>query len=495
MPPERRYYEMLACGRALVRYDRPGCGLSGSCVRRPSMDLELEALSAVVDATGMDRVDLVGASLGAVVAAAWAAAHPDRVSRLVLYGGWVPWTRSRRRGGPTTCRQPGACPLGSRVRRAGGHLRSGDAHVGQDGVRPLSACVVVARTGGGDARVSYDVDVTDALARILAPTLVLHRDRDRAAPVAQGRLLAERIPGAELRVLPGRAHLPYIGDPDGVAGAIRRFLGLPALRGRAAPALTGASARSRPSWPTGYRTATSPHGWASTNAPPRGTWSGSGFVWASARVPRSPRGSWPPRSHIEVVPRLDRRRAIVTMAAMQTTRIRGLTVVGYSVLAYAAFLAASAWSVTCSPTCSCPGGSTRAHLPAALAVVVDSALLLVFALQHSVMARRGFKRRVARWIPAHAERSTYVLATSLVLLLLFWQWQPMSAPIWDLHGVIAARCGSSARSAGSSPSAPPSRSTTSTSSDCAVPTNTPAVGITGRHRSRSVGCTAGFVTR
>ena len=123
---------------------------------------------------------------------------------------------------------------------------------------------------------------------------------------------------------------------------------------------------------------------------------------------------------------------------MQTTRIRGLTVVGYSVLAYAAFLAASAWSVTFLADVQLPRGIDHgAHLPAALAVVVDSALLLAFALQHSVMARRGFKRRVARWIPAHAERSTYVLATSLVLLLLFWQWQPMSAPIWDLHGVGA----------------------------------------------------------
>ena len=57
--------------------------------------------------------------------------------------------------------------------------------------------------------------------------------------MVQGRLLAAHIPGAQLQVLPGRAHLPYIGDSDGVAGAIRKFLGLPALRGRAAPALTG----------------------------------------------------------------------------------------------------------------------------------------------------------------------------------------------------------------------------------------------------------------
>ena len=89
MPPERRYYEMLALGRTLVRYDRPGCGLSGHCARPPSMDLELEALSAVVAAAGGGRVDLLGASFGAVVAAAWAATYPEQAARLVLYGGWV----------------------------------------------------------------------------------------------------------------------------------------------------------------------------------------------------------------------------------------------------------------------------------------------------------------------------------------------------------------------------------------------------------------------
>lgn len=76
------------------------------------------------------------------------------------------------------------------------------------------------------------------LPRIQAPTLVIHRDRDRAAPLAQGRALAQAIPGARFEVLPGRAHLPYIGDADALARLIRRFLGLPAQRRRAAVTLT-----------------------------------------------------------------------------------------------------------------------------------------------------------------------------------------------------------------------------------------------------------------
>ena len=89
MPPERALYESLAQGRTLVRYDKAGCGLSGATERAPSMELELETLDAVVRAVGATRFDLFGASLGAAVAAAWAARHPTRVARLVLYGGWL----------------------------------------------------------------------------------------------------------------------------------------------------------------------------------------------------------------------------------------------------------------------------------------------------------------------------------------------------------------------------------------------------------------------
>jgi DNA-binding CsgD family transcriptional regulator len=61
---------------------------------------------------------------------------------------------------------------------------------------------------------------------------VVHRADDRAAPVAQGKALADGISGAELVLLPGRSHLPYAGDRDELARVVRRFLGLPALRRR-----------------------------------------------------------------------------------------------------------------------------------------------------------------------------------------------------------------------------------------------------------------------
>ena len=65
------------------------------------------------------------------------------------------------------------------------------------------------------------------------------------------------------------------------------------------------------------------------------------------------------------------------------------------------------------------------------ALLIDSLLLAAFALQHSIMARPGFKRILTRYIPQAAERSTYVLASSLALILLFWQWRPLGGVIWS----------------------------------------------------------------
>jgi DNA-binding CsgD family transcriptional regulator len=84
----------------------------------------------------------------------------------------------------------------------------------------------------------YAVEVTAVLPLVQAPTLVVHRDRDRAAPVQQGQALADGIPGARFRTLPGHSHLPFVGDAEALSRTVRGFLGLPQTRRSATPSLT-----------------------------------------------------------------------------------------------------------------------------------------------------------------------------------------------------------------------------------------------------------------
>lgn len=92
-----------------------------------------------------------------------------------------------------------------------------------------------------------------------------------------------------------------------------------------------------------------------------------------------------------------------------------------------------------------------------VAVLADLALIALFGLQHSVMARSGFKAWLKRSLPAAAERSIYVLLASLVLILLFWQWRPIPARVWEAESAWATALGwGYSRSASGSCWCPPS---------------------------------------
>jgi pimeloyl-ACP methyl ester carboxylesterase/DNA-binding CsgD family transcriptional regulator len=238
LPVERGFFEALAQGRTLLRYDKPGTGLSGPLSRPYSMDVELAALEAVTTAAGASRFDLFGISLGATVAVTWAAARPATVARLVLYGGWV---RGREVASPAI--QKHVLALVAEHWGLGSDVLADIFAPGADAATRAAFTryqreSASAGTAGRMLALSYQVDIGAALSQVRAPTLVIHRERDRAAPVAQGRALADGIPGARFEVLPGNAHLPYVGDADAITRLARRFLGLPASRRRAAPRLT-----------------------------------------------------------------------------------------------------------------------------------------------------------------------------------------------------------------------------------------------------------------
>ena len=232
LPAERAFYESLAQGCRLVRYDRAGCGLSPAVDRPASLEFELEQLAAVAGTLG-EPFDLMGTSMGVPVAVAWAAAHPDTVRRLVLYGGWV-------RGGdlsPPDVRDHVLGLVESHWGLGSDVLTDIFAPDADPSTRAALARYQRACSPASTARellaLSYELDVGNRVARVRAPTMVVHRVDDRAAPVAQAEALAGGIDGAELVLLPGRSHIPYAGDRDELVAVVRRFLGLPVARRRA----------------------------------------------------------------------------------------------------------------------------------------------------------------------------------------------------------------------------------------------------------------------
>jgi DNA-binding CsgD family transcriptional regulator len=203
------------------------------------MDDEIDTIEAVIAAAGVTRCDVIGTSLGVPIAIEWVARHPETVDRLVLYGGWV-------RGSdlaPPPVREHVVGLIASHWGLGSGVITDIFAPDASAGTRAAFADyqrqASSAATAAGLLELCYLIDVTESLARVHTPTLIVHREHDRAAPVEQSRLIAATIDGAQLIVLPGRSHLPYIGDVDTLLMTIRTFLGLPGLRPQPSMQLTG----------------------------------------------------------------------------------------------------------------------------------------------------------------------------------------------------------------------------------------------------------------
>jgi class 3 adenylate cyclase len=238
-PSMARFLHGLASFSRLITLDTRGSGLSDRTAGFPLLEKQIDDVLAVMDAVGSDQATIFGASQSGPLASLMAASHPDRVTHLVLYGSYAtnrvaedhPWGRSVEWVDEYLERANKEWGLGTDADLVA-PSRQGDPTF-----REWWARLERYSNAPGDAmayiRSHSQDDVRAVLPAISVPTLVMHRRDDRYRPFALGQYLADHIPGAQLVDLPGKDHLPYLGDTESILSAVEEFV-TGSRRGRSA---------------------------------------------------------------------------------------------------------------------------------------------------------------------------------------------------------------------------------------------------------------------
>jgi len=232
-PVWRHWTQEFAQDHCFVHYDERGNGLSDWDNPDFSLEAFVRDLEAVVDTLGLDQFVLIGSSKGGPTSIAYAAKHPERVSRLILYGtsahrrqGYDASDFERREAIIALIRQ-GWTQDNPAVPQLLTSLFVPDATLDEMGwFNDLQRLSASAENAARLLRAVGDFNVLDLLPDIAVPTLVVHCRDDAAVPFEHGRLIASRIPRARFVALEGRNHILLPRDPAWASfvGEVRRFL-------------------------------------------------------------------------------------------------------------------------------------------------------------------------------------------------------------------------------------------------------------------------------
>lgn len=227
-PARRQLWTALAREHTLVRYDARANGLSDWNVENISFDAWVGDLESVVNAAGIERFGLFGISQGCSVSIAYAVRHPERVSHLILYGGFAQGFEHR---SPTASQKEQFDAMLTLMRLGWGQDNPAFRQMFTSQFMPDSSKEQVdwfnelqRRATSPENAVRYaktvaGVDVTGLLPQVRVPTLVLHAREDARVPFEWGRRMAAGIPGARFVPLQSRNHIPLEHEP-----AYRRLL-------------------------------------------------------------------------------------------------------------------------------------------------------------------------------------------------------------------------------------------------------------------------------
>ena len=219
-PVWRHWFQFLSAGHQLIRYDPRGCGLSDWEVEKLSQEEQLADLEAVIDASGLDRFPLLGISQGGATCIEYAVRHPERVTKLVLYGayaeGWAQRGEESKRAGMALIEliRQGWWQDNPAFRQLFGSLFIPDANAEQirwfsDLMRTTTQPAIAARIFESFG----NINVRALVPQVTVPTIVIHARGDARIPLDQGRLLAAEIPNARFVTLEGRNHILIEAEP------------------------------------------------------------------------------------------------------------------------------------------------------------------------------------------------------------------------------------------------------------------------------------------